>query len=128
MTDLSTVVPLAIAGVALLVAGYVGARGLGWLAHRERPEKIVGKLVEFRAVESDVQLALPTARVASFDGHTYAADLTSPVQLDGSAYSSIRFSARHRSFAVSSASSRGILGVNGEFPNGHEFTACIVLA
>jgi len=128
MYDLTMIVPLTIAAAALLVAGYAGLRGVGWFGRRERPERVVGKLIQFRGIESGAPLSLPTARVVSFDGHAYVAELTSPVILNGSAYSVVSISARHRGFPVSAVSRRGVLAVAGEFPIGYEFIACVTLA
>jgi hypothetical protein len=128
MSDLTMILPLSIAASALSVAGYAGLRGLGWFGRRERPERVVGKLIQFHAIESGAPLSLPTARVVSFDGRAYVVELTSPVILNGSTYSVVSISARHRGFPVSAVSRRGVLAVAGEFPIGSEFIACVTLA
>jgi hypothetical protein len=119
--------PLAVAAAALLCAAYVGLRGLGWVRYRERPERIIGRVIKFRDVEPDFVVSVPAARVASYDGNSYLAQLASPVHIEGREHVTVRISARWRGFPISSASRWRVRAANCQFPDGCAFIALVAL-
>ena len=116
---------LALAASALLLAAYFGLGGRALFGQRERPERIVGKIVRFSAIEGLRELELPNARVISFNGSSYVVELLSPISIEAETVTTLHINARHKGYAVSSARAHGFLAIGGETPQGRGFIACL---
>jgi hypothetical protein len=118
----------AISGCALLYASYIALGGRALLKLQEKPDRILGKMVRFSEIDWMNRTSLPPAKVISFDGESYWAELTEPVTVHDETFAMRQLRARHNGHLISSAKKYGVLAVGGQTPKGQGFVACLNLS